>query len=46
MLDRQTDRWYNKSTERGKQKTQAEKNFKKNKKKGLTNSPKGDIIKP
>jgi hypothetical protein len=33
MLDRQTDRWYNKSTERGKQKTQAEKNFKKIKKK-------------
>lgn len=45
MLDRQTDRWYNKSTERGKQKTQAEKTSKKIKK-GLTNSPKGDIIKP
>jgi hypothetical protein len=32
MLDRQTDRWYNKSTERGQQKTQAEKNLKKLKK--------------
>ena len=33
MLDRQTDRWYNKSVERGKTKNRAEKNLKKIKKK-------------
>lgn len=41
-----TQACYNVSTERGTAKTQATKKLKKNKKKGLTNSPIGDIIKP
>lgn len=45
MLDRQTDRWYNKSVERGKAKTEPKKTSKKIKK-GLTNATRHDIIKP